>query len=120
MKSKLRILFYSRDKKSGQVEKVKEMTILEDYTTAITYVTTILRVKPRFDNGKFAIFQDIPFWSKVAVVLDKTNRQEQLAAYRYAVNSQGFKGGFEDFVSLDPNEREQYELGAAGIPTVQV
>ena len=44
-----------------------------------------------------------------------TKRDE--AAYRYAVASQGFVGSYDDWTAQDADERAEYELGAAGIPT---
>lgn len=41
-----------------------------------------------------------------------------LAAYRYAVASQGFEGSYEDWTGLDADERAEYESGAAGLGTV--
>ncbi len=38
-------------------------------------------------------------------------------AYDYARSSQGFVGTFEDFCTLAPEERREYENGAAGLPS---
>jgi hypothetical protein len=35
----------------------------------------------------------------------------------YAVDAQGFDGTFADWLALPADEREEYELGAQGIPT---
>jgi len=38
-------------------------------------------------------------------------------AYHWAIENQGFKGDYEHWCELPSDEREEYELGAAGIPT---
>ena len=38
-------------------------------------------------------------------------------AYQWAVEHQGFAGDYENWCELPSDEREEYELGAAGIPT---
>lgn len=37
--------------------------------------------------------------------------------YEYAVREQGFTGTFDDWQSLPADQRQEYEDGAAGIPT---
>ena len=39
------------------------------------------------------------------------------AAYRYAHDQQGFTGSYQDWTAQDDDERAEYELGTAGIPT---
>lgn len=41
----------------------------------------------------------------------------ELMCWRYAVAEQGFTGTFADWQAMEPTERAEYELGAAGIPT---
>lgn len=52
---------------------------------------------------------------------DTTMTTEQLAhermCWQYAVQSQGFEGTFADWLALSADDREEYELGAQGIPT---
>ena len=38
-------------------------------------------------------------------------------AYQWAVENQGFDGFYMQWCELTSDEREKYELGAAGIPT---
>lgn len=38
-------------------------------------------------------------------------------AHAWAVANQGFAGTFEEWQAQDDDERQEYELGAAGIPT---
>ena len=38
-------------------------------------------------------------------------------AHRWAVANQGFEGDYLAWTTLDDEEREEYEDGAAGIPT---
>jgi len=38
-------------------------------------------------------------------------------AYQWAAANQGYAGTYEDWLSLPANERAEYELGAAGVPT---
>ncbi len=38
-------------------------------------------------------------------------------AWRWACQNQGYDGTFADWQSLDNDERAEFEMGAAGIPT---
>ena len=38
-------------------------------------------------------------------------------AHQWAVDNQGFGGDYQEWRSLDDSERDEYEDGAAGIPT---
>lgn len=50
----------------------------------------------------------------------KTNNETQnneVAAWKYAVRSQGYEGTFAAWLAMDADERAEYETGAAGIGT---
>jgi len=45
-----------------------------------------------------------------------TEAQDQ-AAYRWAKNEQGYTGSYAEWQAMSDDERNEYEQGAAGIPT---
>lgn len=49
---------------------------------------------------------------------DGMNREiDEKMAYNYAVAAQGYEGTYADWLAMDMDERDEYEAGAAGIPT---
>ena len=47
-------------------------------------------------------------------VVDVTETQDK-AAYSWAVNEQGYTGTYQEWQVMSDDERNEYELGAAGI-----
>lgn len=39
-------------------------------------------------------------------------------AFKYASRHQGFEGDFSEWRTLDDEERDSFEIGASGVPTV--
>lgn len=46
--------------------------------------------------------------------VDVTEAQDK-AAYSWAVNEQGYTGTYQEWQAMGADERNEYELGAAGI-----
>lgn len=49
-----------------------------------------------------------------------TTRQDSMteqAAYQWAKDQQGYVGRYEEWLQMPADERDEYEQGAAGIPT---
>ena len=48
---------------------------------------------------------------------DTTATTNDRDAWAYAVREQGYTGTYEQWCEMDADERQEYEDGAAGIPT---
>lgn len=47
----------------------------------------------------------------------EVNEAQDQAAYRWAKNEQGYTGTYAEWQAMGDDERNEYEQGAAGIPT---
>ena len=50
-------------------------------------------------------------------LLGARDAMHERECYQWASREQGFVGGYADWLALPTDEREQYEIGAAGMPT---
>jgi len=62
--------------------------------------------------------KDTPEWLTDYLVENGHLENDDVLAYSWACREQGFDGTLADFLELDPDDREEYEFGAAGIATV--
>lgn len=68
-------------------------------------------------------YGDCPTWRQLRdaieafMDLEKEMPEDEAAAFKYAKRFQGFTGTFVEWLALPPAERDEYEQGAAGIPT---
>lgn len=49
--------------------------------------------------------------------MDRTDSSQERMAYKWAVSNQGYVGTYEQWLAMDEGDREEYEVGAQGIPT---